>query len=889
MNNQTPPALAKIEKRHLISSIWLLPFIAMLLGGWILFQHFTHANTEIKIHFDSADSIIIDITKIRYKGVIIGTVKKIELNETAGVNVIAEIESHATFMLRENTQFWLVSPKATLTSISGLDTVFSGSYINLEPGGGDKADSFNALTEQPINIPDNALLINLQSDSAGSIGVGTPIFFKKIKVGEVAQVKLSESNKVVDISAFIEKKYDHLIKQQSKFWNISGLQANISRAGFKLQVDSISSLIAGGITFTSPQNSPAKDDHQIFKLFDNIDKTEMGSAIELTLNNIANLPQNAGILFNGHGIGHLTDIKYDSEKKSFVAKAIINPQFNEMITDGAQFWVEKTAISFSKIENIGNIIGGNYIAFLPDDNFINKPQSSRFLVHDSQQPIMPPLTVKLQADNATGLTTGAPVNYQGIQIGKIDQIDFSDNGQHIDVLINIDNKYQYLINENSHFYLLSGINIDATISRINIQTAPIQNLVSGGISLYNTTPVSKTNVATYNKNKVFHLYPSKQMAKIGKNIFSKPLTIKLLSKELPSVHEGSPIYYHKFAIGEISTFSLDNSGLIETEIKIKSEYKHLIKDNSVFWNVSGIKLDAGLSGIKLQADSLLSIATGGIAVDTGTPEIENKYSNGAYKLFNNYQQATQKMQDITITFDQAYDLQVGSKLRMKGIVIGEISSLTLNKNKKVVVTATIQPQYSQEITHQNSRFWIIRSELSLSGAKNLSTLVSGVYLNVLPGNGAYSNHFMGEATPPIIDMTKQGLNIILTADNAGSMNIGSPVYHRQIKIGEVIDKQLSNDASGVEIKLNIYPQYAHLIRTNSIFWPVSGFNVDIGITGAALKAASLASLLKGGISMSTDDSVPLQPATTDGRYFELQKEMKKKWLEWKLAIPKPTS
>jgi len=886
MNNQTTPPQANIEKRHVISSIWLLPLIALLLGGWILFQHLTHANTEIKIHFDNADSIITDKTKIRYKGVIVGTVKKIELNATEGVNIIADIEAHAAFMLRENTQFWLVSPKATLTSITGLDTVFSGSYINLQPGDGAETDTFDALLDQPINIPDNALLINLQSESAGSINVGTPIFFKKIKVGEVAQVKLSDTSQYVDIKAFIEKKFGHLIKQHSKFWNISGLQANISRAGLNLQVDSLSSLIAGGITFSSPVDSPEKKSDQIFKLFQDIEKTETGFAIELTLNNIGNLPKNAGILFKGHGIGHLADIKYNSNKKSFIAKAIINPQFSDMITENAQFWIEKTKISFSKISNLSNIISGNYIAFSPAENLINEQQASHFIVQDSLSPTSPPTIIKLQTDNATGITNGAPISYQGLKIGEVQQLDFSDNGQYIDVLVNIDHQYQYLINKNSHFYLLSGINIDATVSRINIQTAPINSIVSGGIGLYNATPVTKTDQQSLALNKTFRIYPSKQMAKIGKNSFSKPLTITLLSKELPSIYEGSPVYYHKFTIGEISAFSIDNSGLIKTEIEIKSEYKHLIKDDSVFWNISGLKVDAGLSGIKLQAESLLTIATGGIAVDTGTVGVENKYSNGAYKLFDNYQQATQKTQNINIVFDQAYDLQVGSKLRMKGIVIGEVSSLSLNNNKDVVATASIQPEYTQEIAHSNSQFWIVKSELSLSGAKNLSTLISGVYLNVLPGDGPYSTQFKGESQPPTVNIDPQGLSIILTANNAGSTDIGSPVYHRQIQIGEVVKKRLSRDASGVEILLNIYPQYAHLIRQNSIFWPASGFNLDIGITGATLKTSSLSSLVKGGVSMSTDDSIPLQPASSNGDSFKLQKEMKKKWLEWKLAIPR---
>ena len=96
---------AQTTKNATISPIWFLPIVAALLGFWILFENVTHANTTIKIHFENADSIIVDKTRIRYKGVIVGTVKKIELDSSSGVNVIAEIESHAKFMLREKTQF----------------------------------------------------------------------------------------------------------------------------------------------------------------------------------------------------------------------------------------------------------------------------------------------------------------------------------------------------------------------------------------------------------------------------------------------------------------------------------------------------------------------------------------------------------------------------------------------------------------------------------------------------------------------------------------------------------------------------------------------------------------------------------------------------------------
>ncbi|WP_022940599.1 PqiB family protein [Psychromonas hadalis] len=880
---------AKSVNIRSISPIWFLPIVAAILGLWILFENITHAKTTIKIHFENAESIIVDKTRVRYKGVIVGTVKKVELDSSNGVNVMVEIESHAKFMLREKTQFWLVSPKASLTSITGLDTLFSGSYINLHPGSGDDVSNFTAVSEQPITIPDNALLVNLKNENAGSISVGTPLFYKKIKVGEVVRVRLDKSDQFININAFIDKKYSHLIKEQTKFWNISGLSANISRTGFDFKLDSISSLIAGGITFSSPRESKKISDNSPFTLFDNIDKSNAGINIELVLNNITNLPKGAGILFKGHGIGRITDIQYSLEKKQFIAHATINPQFSEMINAGSQFWLERTALSFSSIKNIGNLITGDYIGFSPAAKTEQKQKTQhRFIVQQTATPLSPVLSLLLLTDDATGLNAGDPISYKGLKIGNINQLNFAKNGKFIEAIIHINHQYQYLINTSSQFYLLSGVNIKASLKGLEIQVTPLQNLLTGGIGLYNKFPVKKSKkITSINKNTRFRLYPSKAMAKLGKNVFSKPLFVSLLSEQLPSISEGSPVYYHKFPIGEVSHFAIDESGLMRTTLAIKGQYKHLIKKESLFWNISGFKIDAGLSGIKIEAASLLSIAAGGIAVDSAPSNVNNRFKNGAYKLFNSYQDATQPPKKIKLIFDEGYDLQVGTKLRLKGLVVGKISALKLNKKNHVEASVDINPQFVKQVTKEGTRFWIIRSEISLSGAKNLGTLISGIYLNVLPGKGKLTTLFKGEGAAPTLANKNIGLALILVADNAGSTDISSPVYHRQIQIGEVIDKQLSNDASGVEITLNIYPQYAHLIRKNSIFWPASGFNLNIGITGASLKSTSLTSLIKGGINMSTDDNKKLQKVADAFSHFKLKKEFKERWLTWTLAIPKP--
>nr|WP_028867655.1 MlaD family protein [Psychromonas arctica] len=888
-NNPTDQAI--IAKSRSISPIWFLPCIAALLGIWILFQNITHKNEQVTIHFKRADSIIVDKTKVRYKGVIVGTVKKVELDEVDGVNVIAEIESHAVFLLKKKSQFWLVSPKASLTSISGLDTLFSGSYINLLPGEGEPENEFNATNEQPINIPENALLLTLRSKSAASINVGTPIFYKKIQVGEVARVRIDKSGQFINIQIFIESKYSHLVKQQSRFWNISGLNANLSRAGIDFKLDSLTALIAGGITFNSPAaSSPPEADKQ-YQLFDNIHDSEQGLSILLKLKNTHNLPNRAGILFKGHGIGRIDKIRYDSNSQLFLAEATINPAFSEMMTENAQFWIEKTTLSFSKIENLGNIITGDYISFTHSQHYQQEVPQSEFVLAQHKDSHNEYTTVTLTADNADGLTEGAPVTYKGLSIGKISTLQLSKDSQHIKVLLNIQNQFAYLITPQSKFHLSSGLDFKASLTGLELSSKPIQHIIQGGITLYNSQRVLKKQVfekqasASNTFNTPFYLYSSKETAKLGKNAFASPLNVSLLSKELPSVSVGSPVYYHKLQVGEVSALALHDSSLMQTSLKINPQFKHLISDNTVFWNISGIKVDASLSGININTDSLLAIAAGGIALELSSKATGNKVSTGQYRLFDSFQQATNPPKQLTLTYDDAYDLKTGNQVKLQGLVVGKVNQLKLSKHNKVIVSLDIEPQYFNKIAKQGSRFWIVRSNISLSGTKNLDTLISGVFINVSPGKGNAMTTFKGETNEPLLAQHKTGLPITLLANNAGSTDVSSPVYHRQIQIGEVIDKRLNNNASGVEIVINIYPQYAHLIRTNSVFWPASGFNLDIGITGAALKSTSLSSLLKGGINMSTPDDQKLQPASNAFSRFKLQIEIEDEWLQWKMKIP----
>ena len=824
-SNTKLPNMVKIAKKRSISPIWFLPIFAGIIGIWLLFSNIVNPKKSITIHFKNAQSIIPNKTRVLYKGILIGNVKKVQFDVKGGVNVIAQINSHASFMLKKQTKFWLVAAKINLTSVSGLDTLLSGSYINISPGNGPDSTHFIAISRPPVLAPDDALLISLQSKTASNISPHTPIFYKKIKVGKIMQLHLDSSGQFINIKAYIDKRYSHLIKEDTKFWNISGITANITQSGLEVKLDSLASIIAGGITFNSPEKSKKTNQNikKIYPLYDDIEQAEVQTQaalkIELVLHDISNLSAGASIIFKGFKIGEITKINYKNTQKLFIATAYIKPQFSSMITKGAQFWLEKTSLSFPKIKNIANIVTGNYIAFLDNETPIKQPPATRFIVQKSYLSATSLARLILITDNATGLSAGTEIFDQGIKIGNISNLNFSTDGKFIETTINIETQYRYLVNRSSEFYLLSGIHAKASIlNGLDIKSAPIESMMSGGIGLYNKLPLTnKSKQKQLKKSIKFRLYSSLSMAKLGKKVFTPDEFISLTSKVLPSVTKGSPVYYHKFPIGTINSFTINKSGLMHTTLLIKGQYKHLIDKKSIFWNVSGLTVNAGISGVKIKAESLLSIAAGGIAVDQGNKNIKNRFKDGTYKLFDSFAQATQKPTNITLTFDQAHDLIVGSQVRLKGLAIGTITALTLNKNNKVEVSIQLAEKYSEKVARKGTRFWIIHSEVSLFGTKHLSTLISGVYINVQPGTGEKTTTFKGEISAPRLKNEEVGLPLVLLAVNAGSTDIGSPVYHRQIKIGEVVDKKLTKNSSGVKIILNIYPQYSHLIRTNSIF------------------------------------------------------------------------
>jgi hypothetical protein len=239
---------------------------------------------------------------------------------------------------------------------------------------------------------------------------------------------------------------------------------------------------------------------------------------------------------------------------------------------------------------------------------------------------------------------------------------------------------------------------------------------------------------------------------------------------------------------------------------------------------------------------------------------------------------------ITVELEDGHGLKAGDVLRCRGIVVGEVERVVLDQELDgVVVTVRLQAD-AEDIARAGSRFWVVRPTLSLTEVGGLETITGPHYLTVLPGSGEPQSQFVALAKPPVLaGKDPQGLEIELSADRRGSLSVGAPISYRQIQIGMVLSVGLASDAATVNVRLYIEPRYTYLVRANSVFWNVSGANIDLSFGGFSYKVDSLAALIKGGVAMATPQT-PGATVTT-GHRFALQEKANKEWLTWRPNLP----
>jgi paraquat-inducible protein B len=237
---------------------------------------------------------------------------------------------------------------------------------------------------------------------------------------------------------------------------------------------------------------------------------------------------------------------------------------------------------------------------------------------------------------------------------------------------------------------------------------------------------------------------------------------------------------------------------------------------------------------------------------------------------------------VTVYFQNAEGLQEkNTVVKYRGINVGQVYSIKLVDNgTRVAVSLKLD---SDDLARPGSVFWIVHPEVKVGSISGLRTIVSGNYVAVQPGSGqGTTNKFIGEENAPI--QPEPGINIILLADDLGSLEKQSQIFYRGVEVGEVTDFKLSDDAQHIVINARIRDQYAPLVRVNTQFWNAGGINVHAGLfSGLQISAESAQTVVSGGIAFSTPDD--FGPPATNGTVFVLASKEDDDWKNWSPKIP----
>lgn len=268
-----PEALIE-EKKNRFSIVWLLPLVALIIGGWLVWKSMSEKGPTVTITFKSADGLEARKTKIKYKDVEIGKVEKIRLGEDLSfVEITAEFVKDADRLLSENTRFWVVRARVAAGEVSGLGTLFSGAYIGIDPGSPGKSQyRFTGLETPPVvttDLPGSHFL--LQASRLASLDIGSPVYYRQIKVGQVVEYHLGEDGSAVSIRIFIESPHHKRVMRNTRFWNAGGMDFILDANGIKVNTESFLTIMLGGIAFDTPDNlepSGPAGESDVFPLYE---------------------------------------------------------------------------------------------------------------------------------------------------------------------------------------------------------------------------------------------------------------------------------------------------------------------------------------------------------------------------------------------------------------------------------------------------------------------------------------------------------------------------------------------------------------------------------------------------------------------------------------------
>jgi paraquat-inducible protein B len=338
---EAEPQTAKIKPHGRLSPIWLIPIVAVGLVAYLGYTSFENRGPTVTLFLATAEGLTVGETRVEHKAVTLGTVEGISLaRDMKSVIVTLRMVGGTKETLTDHARFWVVRPRLSAGSLTGIETLVSGAYIEVDPGGpGGKAQhEFTALKQPPGRESDEpGHVFVLKASRLGTLSAGSPLYYRDVEVGEVLGYDLGDGLGRVTLRIFVREPYDRFVHPQTRFWNASGLSVTMGAEGLHVELESIQTLLSGGIAFETPradENDTPAAESATFDLFE--DKASADSAfygenipyVTYFQTSVQGLARGSPVQLSGVQVGSVSDVAlvYDRDKQGMIARVAFELQ-----------------------------------------------------------------------------------------------------------------------------------------------------------------------------------------------------------------------------------------------------------------------------------------------------------------------------------------------------------------------------------------------------------------------------------------------------------------------------------------------------------------------------------------------------------------------------------
>jgi len=729
----------KMRKTSNWSAIWILPLIALAIGAWLAWRAYDQAGVMIQIRFESGDGIQINKTEVVFKGIGVGKVTDLHVNKPdLGVTAVVEMRKEAGEYLSKGTRFWLVKPRVSLAGVTGLETLVSGNYIAIDPVKGDQEHEFTALKEPPPlsdSLP--GLHLTLKAERLGSLEQGSPIYYRQIQVGQVKSYHLAEDQKTIEVKIHIEPAYANLVRKHTRFWNASGITLTGDLSGLKLRTESLASIAAGGIAFSTPENypdSPPTDSTKPFRLYEDYDAAQSGLGVKLKVTDVSGLSAgNTPVMYNGVQVGTVKSIDMDEDFNGATAQLSMDPRTEDFLNSGTEFWLVKPSISLAGITGLEALVKGNYISV----RFSKTGDPTReFTIRPKAPPLnldSPGLHLVLTTDKLGSLEVGTPILYRQMKVGSVQSYQLSRRDpSRLIIGVHVEPEYAKLVNTSTRFWNVSGVTVSGGLDGIKLKSESLQTLIAGGIAF--DTPDPKAPPVT--KVRRFALFDSEEVA------HAKGQMIELRADTADGLKEGTVLRYKGLEMGRVEQVELskDLTGVVMKARLTRAEDR-IARQGTRFWVVGP---EVGLNGV-----SNLGTIVSGQYIEV-LPADKPGQAQTSFSVLASQPNRLLEGDGLRLTLSapRRGSLKVGVPVTYREVQVGKVTSFELGETAdRVLIHILVEPRYAP-LVHTGSRFW------NTSGVGVDAGLFKGVkvrtesFETILAGGVAFATPNNAEMGPP---------------------------------------------------------------------------------------------------------------------------------------------